>query len=167
MKLEGTVSGDGASTRPCCGATKIADDSVLRLRQLSSRLLAVSVVCRGGDPHLQFYRSFLSKREIFTNDGPTAKMAEITDFGPRKTFFILAIVFGCFTVLWPKILQPMFTGFVTPHHSDSSGKTLQGSTLKTVDVRKIAGGAALSWKCYLYLSTCINNLYFHAIELNR
>ncbi|KAL0111785.1 hypothetical protein PUN28_013164 [Cardiocondyla obscurior] len=46
-------------------------------------------------------------------------MAEVTDFGPRKTFFILAIVFGCFTVLWPKILHPMFTGFVTPHHSTS------------------------------------------------
>ncbi|XP_077275390.1 RIC3 acetylcholine receptor chaperone isoform X2 [Temnothorax americanus] len=46
-------------------------------------------------------------------------MAEITDFGPRKTFFVLAIVFGCFTVLWPKILHPMFIGFVTPHHSAS------------------------------------------------
>lgn len=65
-------------------------------------------------------------------------MAEITDFGPRKTFFILAIVFGCFTVLWPKILQPMFVGFVTPHHSasDGSGKT-GGCTPKAVgDVRK-------------------------------
>ncbi|XP_025072974.1 uncharacterized protein LOC105422488 isoform X3 [Pogonomyrmex barbatus] len=47
-------------------------------------------------------------------------MAEVTDFGPRKTFFILAIVFGCFTVLWPKILHPMFIGLVTPRHSDGS-----------------------------------------------
>jgi len=49
-------------------------------------------------------------------------MAEVTDFGPKKTFFILAVVIGCFTVLWPKILQPMFIGFVIPHHSTSDGK---------------------------------------------
>ncbi|XP_031847193.1 RIC3 acetylcholine receptor chaperone isoform X4 [Nomia melanderi] len=49
-------------------------------------------------------------------------MAEITDFGPRKTIFILAIVAGCFAVLWPKIFYPMLTASVTPHHtSDSSG----------------------------------------------
>ncbi|XP_031847191.1 RIC3 acetylcholine receptor chaperone isoform X2 [Nomia melanderi] len=48
-------------------------------------------------------------------------MAEITDFGPRKTIFILAIVAGCFAVLWPKIFYPMLTASVTPHHtSDSS-----------------------------------------------
>ncbi|XP_054006049.1 HIV Tat-specific factor 1 homolog isoform X2 [Hylaeus anthracinus] len=48
-------------------------------------------------------------------------MAEITDFGPRKTVFILAIVAGCFAVLWPKIFYPMLTASVTPHHtSDSS-----------------------------------------------
>jgi hypothetical protein len=51
-------------------------------------------------------------------------MAEITEFGPRKTIFILAIVAGCFAVLWPKIFYPMLTASVTPHHpvSDSSGK---------------------------------------------
>ncbi|XP_076635751.1 RIC3 acetylcholine receptor chaperone isoform X3 [Colletes latitarsis] len=48
-------------------------------------------------------------------------MAEITDFGPRKTIFILAIVTGCFAVLWPKIFYPMLTASVTPHQtSDSS-----------------------------------------------
>ncbi|XP_026673743.1 altered inheritance of mitochondria protein 44-like isoform X2 [Ceratina calcarata] len=48
-------------------------------------------------------------------------MAEITDFGPRKTIFILAIVVGCFAVLWPKIFYPMLTASVTPHHtSDNS-----------------------------------------------
>lgn len=52
-------------------------------------------------------------------------MPEITDFGPRKTIFILAIVAGCFAVLWPKIFYPMLTASVTPHHtSDSSGKIL-------------------------------------------
>ncbi|CAL7946559.1 unnamed protein product [Xylocopa violacea] len=48
-------------------------------------------------------------------------MAEITDFGPRKTIFILAIVAGCFAVLWPKIFYPMLTASVTPQHtSDNS-----------------------------------------------
>ncbi|XP_017889070.1 resistance to inhibitors of cholinesterase protein 3-like isoform X3 [Ceratina calcarata] len=53
-------------------------------------------------------------------------MAEITDFGPRKTIFILAIVVGCFAVLWPKIFYPMLTASVTPHHtSDNSGTIKQ------------------------------------------
>ncbi|XP_043799301.1 uncharacterized protein LOC122718380 isoform X1 [Apis laboriosa] len=43
-------------------------------------------------------------------------MAEITDFGPRKTIFILAIVAGCFAILWPKIFYPMLTASVNPHH---------------------------------------------------
>ncbi|KAL6443055.1 hypothetical protein ACFW04_002796 [Cataglyphis niger] len=49
-------------------------------------------------------------------------MAEITDFGPRKTIFILAIVASCFAVLWPKIFYPMLTATVTPHQptTDSS-----------------------------------------------
>ena len=52
-------------------------------------------------------------------------MTEITDFGPRKTIFILAIVAGCFAVLWPKIFYPMLTASVNPHHtSDNSGKIL-------------------------------------------
>ncbi|XP_071862307.1 RIC3 acetylcholine receptor chaperone isoform X4 [Bombus fervidus] len=48
-------------------------------------------------------------------------MAEITDFGPRKVIFVLAIVIGCFAVLWPKIFYPMFTTSVSPHYtSDNS-----------------------------------------------
>ncbi|CAK9799686.1 hypothetical protein ANTPLA_LOCUS2061 [Anthophora plagiata] len=46
-------------------------------------------------------------------------MAEITDFGPRKTIFILAIVAGCFAVLWPKIFYPMLTASVTNTHQTS------------------------------------------------
>ncbi|KAK2575165.1 hypothetical protein KPH14_002568 [Odynerus spinipes] len=46
-------------------------------------------------------------------------MSEITDFGPRKTIFILAIVAGCFAVLWPKIFYPMLTASVNSHHSTS------------------------------------------------
>lgn len=49
-------------------------------------------------------------------------MSEITDFGPRKTIFILAIVAGCFAVLWPKIFYPMLTASVNSHHSSSDGK---------------------------------------------
>ncbi|XP_032454507.1 uncharacterized protein LOC100121582 isoform X3 [Nasonia vitripennis] len=45
-----------------------------------------------------------------------------TEFGPRKTAIIIAIVAGCFAMLWPKILYPMLTGSVNPPHSaDSSG----------------------------------------------
>ncbi|XP_043256621.1 midasin isoform X2 [Colletes gigas] len=47
-------------------------------------------------------------------------MAEITDFGPRKTIFILAIVTGCFAVLWPKIFYPMLTASVTPQQTPDS-----------------------------------------------
>ncbi|XP_072751345.1 uncharacterized protein Ric-3 isoform X5 [Anoplolepis gracilipes] len=47
-------------------------------------------------------------------------MAEITDFGPRKTIFILAIVASCFAVLWPKIFYPMLTASVIPHQSTDS-----------------------------------------------
>ncbi|XP_076635752.1 RIC3 acetylcholine receptor chaperone isoform X4 [Colletes latitarsis] len=52
-------------------------------------------------------------------------MAEITDFGPRKTIFILAIVTGCFAVLWPKIFYPMLTASVTPHQTSDSSVTIR------------------------------------------
>ncbi|XP_018396796.1 PREDICTED: uncharacterized protein LOC108775022 isoform X3 [Cyphomyrmex costatus] len=63
-------------------------------------------------------------------------MAEVTDFGPRKTFFILAVVIGCFTVLWPRILHPMFIGFVTPHHSttDVCCEVIFESDVTAVDI---------------------------------
>ncbi|XP_011494457.1 PREDICTED: uncharacterized protein LOC105359541 [Ceratosolen solmsi marchali] len=46
-----------------------------------------------------------------------------TEFGPRKTVLILAIVAGCFAMLWPKIFYPMLRASVVPPHStaDSSG----------------------------------------------
>uniref|UniRef100_A0A0P4VVW7 Resistance to inhibitors of cholinesterase protein 3 N-terminal domain-containing protein n=1 Tax=Scylla olivacea TaxID=85551 RepID=A0A0P4VVW7_SCYOL len=34
------------------------------------------------------------------------------DFGTGKTIFVLAIVVGCFAVLWPKIFYPMLTASV-------------------------------------------------------
>jgi hypothetical protein len=51
-------------------------------------------------------------------------MAETsTEFGPRRTVLILAIVAGCFAMLWPKIVYPMMMATVTPLHStDRSGK---------------------------------------------
>ncbi|CAL1688520.1 unnamed protein product [Lasius platythorax] len=65
-------------------------------------------------------------------------MAEITDFGPRKTIFILAIVASCFAVLWPKIFYPMLTASVTPHHSttDSSAccEVIFESDVTAVDI---------------------------------
>lgn len=37
-----------------------------------------------------------------------------TEFGTGKTVFILAIVIGCFAILWPKIFYPMIQSSVTP-----------------------------------------------------
>nr|XP_012217604.1 PREDICTED: uncharacterized protein LOC105669305 isoform X2 [Linepithema humile] len=64
-------------------------------------------------------------------------MAEITDFGPRKTIFILAIVVGCFAVLWPKIFYPMLTATYTHHPtSDSSAccEVIFESDVTAVDI---------------------------------
>lgn len=46
-------------------------------------------------------------------------------FGPRKTVVILAVVAGCFAVLWPKIFYPMLlASFVPPSPTtDSTGKS--------------------------------------------
>ncbi|XP_058793868.1 eukaryotic translation initiation factor 5B isoform X2 [Phymastichus coffea] len=46
-----------------------------------------------------------------------------TEFGPKKTMVILAIVAGCFAILLPKIFYPMLTASLTPsiHHADGSG----------------------------------------------
>ncbi|XP_046628823.1 uncharacterized protein LOC124309319 isoform X3 [Neodiprion virginianus] len=48
-------------------------------------------------------------------------MAETSEFGPRKTIFILAIVAGCFAVLWPRIFYPMITSSVISHPAPSDG----------------------------------------------
>ncbi|XP_014598356.1 PREDICTED: uncharacterized protein LOC106783893 isoform X1 [Polistes canadensis] len=63
-------------------------------------------------------------------------MSEITDFGPRKTIFILAIVAGCFAVLWPKIFYPMLTASVNSHHSNSETccDVLFESDVTTLDI---------------------------------
>ena len=46
-----------------------------------------------------------------------------TEFGPRKTVVILAIVAGCFAILWPKIFYPMLTASLYPPPPvDTSGK---------------------------------------------
>lgn len=41
----------------------------------------------------------------------TSKMA--SEFGTGKTIFVLAIVVGCFAVLWPKVFYPMLTASTT------------------------------------------------------
>ncbi|XP_024945217.1 uncharacterized protein LOC107272140 isoform X5 [Cephus cinctus] len=66
-------------------------------------------------------------------------MAETADFGPRKTILILAIVAGCFAVLWPKIFHPMLTASVNPPPttSDSSSAccdVIFESDVTTVDI---------------------------------
>ncbi|KAK0173628.1 hypothetical protein PV328_006795 [Microctonus aethiopoides] len=45
-----------------------------------------------------------------SNENFRGKIANDTDFGSRKTLLILAIVGGCFIVLWPKIFYPMIIG---------------------------------------------------------
>lgn len=40
-----------------------------------------------------------------------------TEFGTGKTVFILAIVVGCFAILWPKIFYPMLQESVSPQIS--------------------------------------------------
>ena len=44
------------------------------------------------------------------------------DFGTGKTIFVLAIVVGCFAVLWPKIFYPMLTASVKQPPSARQGK---------------------------------------------
>ena len=46
------------------------------------------------------------------SDRVYTKMA--TEFSKGKTLVILAIVIGCFAILWPKIFYPMFQGPVAP-----------------------------------------------------
>ncbi|XP_033328908.2 RIC3 acetylcholine receptor chaperone isoform X3 [Megalopta genalis] len=90
--------------------TEIAEATVHCVSSIRSRSLDVIAE--------EIRNYFTSNRncEIYTNEEFT-KMAEITDFGPRKTIFILAIVASCFAVLWPKIFYPMLTASVTPHHT--------------------------------------------------
>ncbi|XP_023287486.1 uncharacterized protein LOC111673866 isoform X2 [Orussus abietinus] len=65
-------------------------------------------------------------------------MAETAEFGPRKTIFILAIVAGCFAVLWPKIFYPLLTASVNPHHppteSTACCDVIFESDINTVDI---------------------------------
>lgn len=44
------------------------------------------------------------------------------EFGTGKTIFVLAIVVGCFAVLWPKIFYPMLTASVKHPTSARQGK---------------------------------------------
>lgn len=37
----------------------------------------------------------------------------MAEFGTGKTIFILAIVVGCFAVLWPKIFYPMLLSSIS------------------------------------------------------
>lgn len=44
------------------------------------------------------------------------------EFGTGKTIFVLAIVVGCFAVLWPKIFYPMLTASVKQPAPARQGK---------------------------------------------
>lgn len=52
---------------------------------------------------------------------------DFSGLGPRKSVFIVVIVVGCFSILWPKIFHPMLMGMseqeILPNSMDkTSGK---------------------------------------------
>jgi hypothetical protein len=53
------------------------------------------------------------------------------EFGTGKTICILAIVVGCFAVLWPKLFYPMLQASVNARNpvDNSQGKANDGSGL--------------------------------------
>ncbi|XP_057324531.1 uncharacterized protein LOC130667101 isoform X3 [Microplitis mediator] len=55
------------------------------------------------------------------NDTVRNKISSESDFGPRKTIFVLAVVAGCFAILWPKIFYPMLNGPANTVHSPIDG----------------------------------------------
>jgi len=44
------------------------------------------------------------------------------DFGRGKTIFVLAVVIGCFAILWPKIFYPMLTASLNPSGEEGERK---------------------------------------------
>ena len=62
-------------------------------------------------------------------DDHITKMA--VEFGTGKTIFILAIVVGCFAVLWPKLFYPMLQASVNTRTpiDNTQGKIDDGSVL--------------------------------------
>ncbi|ODN04449.1 hypothetical protein Ocin01_02256 [Orchesella cincta] len=46
-------------------------------------------------------------------------MSTASEFGRGKTIFVLAIVIGCFAVLWPKIFYPMLTASISQTQGDN------------------------------------------------
>jgi len=45
----------------------------------------------------------------------------MAEFGTAKTVFILAIVVGCFAILWPKIFYPMLLSSLSMSSGGISG----------------------------------------------
>ena len=45
-----------------------------------------------------------------------------------KSLIVLAVVVGCFAILWPKIFYPMFQTAVTPPVREQTPKEQQGKT---------------------------------------
>lgn len=37
-------------------------------------------------------------------------MSNNLDLGPRRSMFVLVVVIGCFSILWPKVFYPMLVG---------------------------------------------------------
>lgn len=69
-------------------------------------------------------------------------MSNNIDIGPKKSMFVLVIVIGCFSILWPKVFYPMLIGNtnqqVKPGSNDrSSGKIILYKSLVDTVLSKI------------------------------
>lgn len=61
-----------------------------------------------------------------------------TDIGVGKSIAVLAVVVGCFTVLWPKIFYPMMQAAFSltwPSHDEHGGN--EKTQLKIMPLRNI------------------------------
>ncbi|CAL8103460.1 unnamed protein product [Orchesella dallaii] len=68
----------------------------------------------------EFYKRFIRFNfcDLFIQ---VDKMSTASEFGRGKTIFVLAIVIGCFAVLWPKIFYPMLTASISQTQGDNAG----------------------------------------------
>ncbi|XP_011299815.1 ABC transporter F family member 4 [Fopius arisanus] len=76
--------------------------------------------------------------ERSSNEDVRNKLPQEAEFGPKKTMLVLAIVAGCFAVLWPKIFYPMLTGPAHTTHTSPDGSVccdlIFESDVNTVDI---------------------------------
>lgn len=80
--------------------------------------------------------------ERLSNDNEKNKLPPESEFGIKKTILVLAVVVGCFAILWPKIFYPMLIGPSIHASTDKSGKFLKSKliinlTIKNIGIHKL------------------------------